>query len=149
RAALYLIPAGMVPGIKETQMNSNTHRGTALITGASSGIGAIYADRLAKNGYDLILVARNGERLRSLAKNLTTASGRSIEVIAADLTKAGDVAKIETVLKTDAGITLLVNNAGIGATTPLLDSDVDSMQEMIALNVTALTRLAYAAAPGF
>jgi short-subunit dehydrogenase len=130
-------------------MTTATHKGTALITGASSGIGAVYADRLAKAGSDLILVARNAERLLALAARLTTDSGRSVETIAADLTDTTDVAKIEAVLKTDASITLLVNNAGVGGAAPLLQSDVGKMADMIALNVTALTRLSYAAAPAF
>ena len=130
-------------------MNPNTSRGTALITGASSGIGAVYADRLARAGYDLILVARNGERLRQAAKRITSDSGRSVETIAADLTIAADVARVEKVLKTDASITLLLNNAGVGATGPLLASDIGKMESMIALNVSAPTRLAYAAGAAF
>jgi short-subunit dehydrogenase len=128
---------------------STTTRGTALITGASSGIGAIYADRLAKRGYDLILVARNQSRLDSLAKRLQAETGRSVETIAADLNDRADLAKIATILQTNAGITLLVNNAGVGAAAPLLSSDIEKMDEMIRLNVGALTRLTYAAVPGF
>lgn len=124
-------------------------KGTALITGASFGIGAIYADRLARRGYDLILVARNRPRLNTLARRITDETGRAVEVIAADLGSKSDLAGVETVLRTDAGITMLVNNAGIGATAPLLASDVDKMEEMITLNVNALTRMTYAAAPGF
>jgi len=124
-------------------------RGTALITGASTGIGAVFADRLARRGYDLILVARNRERMDQLARTITDASHRSVEVVAADLNDASDLARIETRLRTDASVTLLVNNAGVGATTPLLASEVDQMDAMIRLNVTALTRLAYAAVPGF
>ncbi|RDZ27313.1 SDR family NAD(P)-dependent oxidoreductase [Lysobacter silvisoli] len=125
------------------------HQGTALITGASSGIGAVYADRLARAGYDLILVARRADRLRDLARELTDLTGRSVETIAADLTRPADLAVVETVLKTDASITMLVNNAGVGATAPLLQSDAAEMDRMIALNVGVLTRLAYAAAPTF
>jgi short-subunit dehydrogenase len=124
-------------------------KGTALVTGASSGIGAVYAHRLAQRGYDLILVARNADRLSQLASRLTTESGRTIETLAADLGNKVELARIEDVLKTDASITLLVNNAGVGGTAPLLSSDVDKMQDMIDLNVTALTRLTYAAVPGF
>jgi short-subunit dehydrogenase len=124
-------------------------KGTALVTGASSGIGAVYAHRLAQRGYDLILVARNADRLSQLASRLTTESGRTIETLAADLGNKAELARIEDVLKTDASITLLVNNAGVGGTAPLLSSDVDKMQDMIDLNVTALTRLTYAAVPGF
>jgi short-subunit dehydrogenase len=110
-------------------------KGTALVTGASSGIGAIYADRLARRGYDLILVARNRERLDGLARRLVAETGRSIEIVAADLSKRGDVSRIESILRDNAGISVLVNNAGVGATAPLLASDVDKMSDMIALNV--------------
>ncbi|KQV31522.1 AraC family transcriptional regulator [Rhizobium sp. Root1203] len=124
-------------------------KGTALITGASSGIGAVYAQRLATRGYDLILVARNAERLSALASRLTEETGRTIETVTADLGDQADLLRVEAVLKTDRSITLLVNNAGVGGTAPLLSSDVDKMQAMIELNVTALTRLTYAAVPGF
>jgi short-subunit dehydrogenase len=125
------------------------HKGTALVTGASSGIGAIYAHRLAQRGYDLILVARNADRLGALATRLTKETGRTIETIAADLNDKSDLARIETVLKTDASITLLVNNAGVGGTAPLLQADADKMQAMIDLNISALTRLTYAVVPAF
>jgi short-subunit dehydrogenase len=130
-------------------MNDTTHKGTALITGASSGIGAVYADRLARRGYDLILVARNRERLDALANRLTSATGRSVEVVPADLGLKADVRRVEDILRTDSSITMLVNNAGIGGAGPLLVSDVDKMEAMIELNVTALTRLSYAIAPVF
>src|SRR5450755_472268 len=105
-------------------MANTQTKGTALITGSSSGIGAVYADRLARRGYDLILVARNHKRLDALASRLSRDSGRSIATIAADLTKAADVARVENALRTDASITMLVNNAGVGATAPLLGSDI-------------------------
>jgi short-subunit dehydrogenase len=124
-------------------------KGTALITGASSGIGAVYADRLARRGYDLILVARNRGKLDQLATRLTNETQRSVEVLPADLNDKGDLARVEATLKNDASITLLVNNAGIGTFAPLLNSDVNKMDEMISLNVNALTRLTYAAVPGF
>lgn len=130
-------------------MTSSANKGTALITGASSGIGAIYADRLARRGYDLILVARNEARLRELATRLTAETGRSIDTMVADLGDAADLARVEAVLRRDPAITLLLNNAGVGATQPLLESDLGKMQTMIDLNVTALMRLTYAAAPGF
>jgi uncharacterized protein len=132
----------------ENIMTGQNH-GTALVTGASTGMGAIYADRLARRGFDLVLVARNRERLDALAKKLTSETGRSMEVVAADLGSKEGVARIEALLKTDAGITMLVNNAGVGATAPLLSADIDAMEKLIALNVTALTRLTYAAVPGF
>lgn len=129
-------------------MNTNS-KGTAFITGASSGIGAIYADRLARRGFDLILVARNRERLNDLANRLADETGRAIEVVPADLGKKEDLKRIEALLQSDASITVLINNAGVGATAPLLASDVDKMEDMITLNVSALARLTYAAAPGF
>ena len=128
---------------------STTTKGTALITGASAGIGAIYADRLAKRGYDLILVARNKTRLAVLAQRLKSATGRSVETVAADLNDKADLARVEALLRANPRITLLVNNAGVAATAPLLDADVEKMDEMIRLNVGALTRLTYAAVPGF
>ncbi|MFX1737213.1 SDR family oxidoreductase [Paraburkholderia sp. A1RI_3L] len=128
---------------------TQAHQGTALVTGASSGIGAIYADRLARRGYDLVLVARNRERLVTLADRITTETRRNVEVIEADLGDRAALATVEAKLKEDASIGLLVNNAGIGTHTPLLESNVERMTDMIELNVTALTRLAYAAVPGF
>lgn len=124
-------------------------KGTALVTGSSSGIGAVYADRLAKRGYDLILVARNESRLKELASRLSKETGRSITTLAADLNDKSALAKVEAVLKDDPTITMLVNNAGVGSVVPLLQANVDKMEEMIDLNVTALTRLTYAAAPAF
>ena len=133
----------------ETDMKSIEAKGTALITGASTGIGAVYADRLAKRGHDLILVARNKERLASLARRLANDTNRKVETVEADLTSPADLQRVEDILRTNAGISLLVNNAGVGATGPLVASDVDKMDNMIRLNVTALTRLTYAAVPGF
>jgi uncharacterized protein len=130
-------------------MTTRTHQGTALITGASSGIGAVYADRLARDGYDLILVARSAGKLRNRAQALTNRWGRSVETIAADLTRPADLARVADVLKTDASITMLVNNAGVGATAPLLDSNLGEMNRLITLNVNALTHLAHAAATAF
>jgi uncharacterized protein len=124
-------------------------KGTALVTGASGGIGALYADRLARRGYDLVLVARNRQRLEKLAQRITATTQRSVEVIGADLNDKADLARVEANLRADSRITMLVNNAGVGATTPLLQSDVDRMDQLIGLNVLALTRLTYAAVPGF
>jgi len=124
-------------------------KGTALITGASTGIGAVYAERLARRGYDLVLVARNKERLEALAERLVRETGRRVEVLAADLTATADLRRVEERLRTDERITLLLNNAGLGATATLLDSDPDQIDTMIQLNVVALTRLTRAVAPGF
>ena len=121
----------------------------ALITGASTGIGAVYADRLANRGYDLVLVARNQTRLSNVASRLGAETGVSVETLAADLNDKADLARVEARLRDDASINMLVNNAGVGSVAPLLKADVDKMDAMIALNITALTRLSYAAAPAF
>ena len=120
-----------------------------LITGASTGIGALYADRFAWRGHDLILVARNAERLAAVARRIITATGRKVETVKADLTAPADLRRIEDMLRSNARISVLVNNAGIGAADPLVASDADKMEDMIRLNVTALTRLTYAVAPAF
>lgn len=124
-------------------------KGTALVTGASSGIGAIYADRLARRGYDVILVARSADKLNALAASLAAETGRLVRALPADLNDRAGLAAVEEVLRNDKTLSLLVNNAGFGAVAPLLDAEIGKMEEMIALNVTALTRLTYAAAPGF
>jgi short-subunit dehydrogenase len=134
---------------KETDMSTHSNKGTALITGASTGIGAVYADRLAKRGYDLILVARSQDKLTEVAQKIQTATNRKVETIQADLTLPADVQRIADRLASDASITALVNNAGIAAANKLLDSDPNYLDQMIQLNVTALTRLALAAGPGF
>jgi short-subunit dehydrogenase len=130
-------------------MSNSSSQGTALITGASSGIGAVYADRLAKRGYDLVLVARNADRLNTVADRLRAETGRRITVLPADLNDKASLAKVEAVLRQDASITMLVNNAGVGSVASILQADVDTMEAMIDVNITALTRLTYAAAPGF
>ena len=128
-------------------MNTSPRK-AALITGASSGIGAVYADRLARRGYDLILVARDAARLTTVAE-ATTRHGVAVETIRADLTKAADLRRVEERLRTDGAITMLVNNAGIGAAPGLADADVNALEQMIQVNVTAPTRLAAAAASAF
>ncbi|PLR37858.1 SDR family oxidoreductase [Chimaeribacter californicus] len=124
-------------------------KGTAVVTGASTGMGAIYAAKLAKMGYDLIIIARNHNRLNQMAGHITTDTGRNVEVVVADLGDPHALAGLEAKLRDDLSITLLVNNAGIGTHTSLVESNVDKMTAMINLNITALTRLTYAVVPGF
>lgn len=124
-------------------------KGTAVVTGASSGIGAVYADRLAARGHDLILVARNRDRLDAQAQKIRDAHGVGVQVVTADLTDSADVRRVEDMLKTDPSVTILVNNAGFGGAGELLQSDVERMEQMIAVNVTAVMRLSYAIAPAF
>lgn len=119
---------------------------TALITGASSGIGAVYAQRLAARGYDLVLVARRAERLADLATQLQQAHSVSVRTIAADLSADAGMASIETVLR-DEEINLLVNNAGMGPISSTADLSDEAAAQTLALNVTALMRLTRAALP--
>jgi short-subunit dehydrogenase len=130
-------------------MSTPSKLGAALITGASTGIGSVYAHRLAQRGYDLILVARDQQRLTDLANDITAKTGRKAETLAADLTVKADLKRVEERLRSDNNVTALINNAGFGAVATLIDSDVDDMDNMIQLNVTALTRLTSAALPGF
>jgi short-subunit dehydrogenase len=123
--------------------------GTALVTGASAGIGAVYADRLAKRGYDLVLVARDAGRLEELAGRLRAETGRTIEVLRADLTVRADVAAVEARLGAEPAVTMLVNNAGMALKGGLFDADVASVEAVVALNVTAATLLAVAAGRAF
>lgn len=122
---------------------------TALVTGASAGIGAVYADRLAKRGHDLILVARDKTRLDAVAERVRRETGRHVEVLVADLSRKADLTKIEHRLREDASIGLLVNNAGTAAPSKTLGADIDRLEAMVQLNVIATLRLAHAAVEGF
>lgn len=128
---------------------TTTTNGLALVTGASSGIGAVYADRLAKRGYDLVLTARDGARLDALAERLRRETGRGVEVLRADLTDRADLATVESRLSDDAGITMLVNNAGMSLTGDVLSAPTADVETLLALNVTAPTLLAAAAGRAF
>ncbi|TAJ72606.1 MAG: SDR family oxidoreductase [Phenylobacterium sp.] len=130
-------------------MNDRTSQGAALITGASSGIGAVYADRLARRGYDLVLAARDEGRLQALATKLRAETGVKVEVARADLTVRDDVRRLEARLRDDTDLTLLINNAGAALFEPFAVAEADSLENLIQLNVTAVTRLANAAAAGF
>jgi short-subunit dehydrogenase len=122
-------------------------KSTFLITGASDGIGAIYADRLARRGHDLILVARRADKLAALAQRLTTQTGVAVEIISADLSNAEHLARVEDRLRTDDRITGLVNNAGIAGETTLVEAEPSFLTGMINLNILAVTRLTAAIAP--
>jgi len=120
-----------------------------LVTGSSTGIGAVYADRFARRGHDLVLVARNAARLATLAERLRAETGVTVEVVPADLTDARDLARIEQRLREDARIGVLVNNAGTTIPSGFLSQGSEDLSRLIALNVTAVTRLASAAASRF
>ena len=121
----------------------------AVVTGASSGIGAVYADRLAARGHDLVLVARRIERLCKLADALSAAHGVEVRPVEADLTDVVALTRVEDLLRSDERVALLVNNAGNGklsGTAAMSDADTAGT---IALNVVAPTRLARAVLPAF
>lgn len=122
-------------------------RPTVLITGASTGIGAVYAARFAQRGHDLVLVARDQARLDALAARLRDEHKVSIEIIPADLTQLDDLTRVETRLRDDARIGILVNNAGAALSGRFIDQSTDSVAQLVALNTTALVRLASAIAP--
>ena len=128
-------------------MTSTNSKGPAVITGASGGIGAVYADRFARRGYDLLLIARDGKRLGDVAKRVSEQYGVQAEALVADLTDKAALLKLEAQLQANRNISILVNNAGFGGTKSLVDSSVDELENMIFLNVTTLTRLTAAVLP--
>lgn len=121
----------------------------ALVTGASAGLGAQYAEQLAKAGHDLVLVARGADRLQALADTLRNSFGRHCEVLPADLSSPEGLALVERrVASDDEPIDMLVNNAGFGTEGEFLASAIDEEQRMLDVNVTAVMRLCHAALPG-
>ncbi|MEA9588361.1 SDR family oxidoreductase [Xanthomonas sp. WHRI 10064A] len=123
-----------------------TTRPTVLITGASSGIGAVYAQRFAQRGHALVLVARDKQRLEALAAHLRDAHGVTVDVLQADLTSHSELEAVEARLRDDSQIEILINNAGIAQSGGFLDQDAASIERLVALNTTAPTRLAAAVA---
>ncbi|UZE31373.1 SDR family NAD(P)-dependent oxidoreductase [Pseudomonas asplenii] len=124
-----------------------TLKPTVLITGASTGIGAVYADRFAKRGHNLVLVARDKLRLDALAERLRTETGVNVEVLQADLTDASALARIEARVRDDATIGILVNNAGMNGSGSFIEQTPDVVSQIINLNITALARLSNAITP--
>jgi short-subunit dehydrogenase len=122
---------------------------TVLVTGASTGLGAIYADRFARRGHDLVLVARDQARLESLAGRLRAEAGVDVDIIVADLVRLEDLARVEARVRDDAKIGVLINNAGRSLPGGFLDQTPDDMSRLIDINVTALARLSNAAAHRF
>lgn len=130
-------------------MSTSNTRPIAVVTGASSGIGAVYADRLAGRGHDLVLVARRQDRLAALARRLEADHGAAVETVVADLTRDDDLVRVERVLAENPRVAVLVNNAGNGRVGASVDISAADTDATIALNVTALTRLSRAVLPGF
>ncbi len=123
--------------------------GTAIVTGASAGIGKVYADRLAARGYDLLLVARRADLLETLAQSLRDTHGIAVQTAAADLSVAAELEQLATEIEADEKISLLVNNAGTSTLAPVADTKLGAIEAMNAVNLTALVRLTAAVLPGF
>jgi len=122
---------------------------TVLITGASTGIGATYADRFARRGHNLVLVARDKGRLDALATRLRSEARVEVDVVQADLTVTADLERVEARLRTDDRIGILINNAGAATESTFANPDVEAFDRLIRLNVTSLTRLSAAVIPRF
>lgn len=122
---------------------------TILVTGASAGIGAAYAERFAQRGHDLVLVARDQARLEAHAARLRTEHRVAVDVLPADLTNPADLAAVEARLRDDTRIGILINNAGAAQSGGMLQQSAQSIERLVALNTTAPTRLAAAVAPRF
>ena len=130
------------------KLPNSRSRPLALVTGASSGIGAAYAERLARDGYDLILVARRRQRLEVLAERLRHETDTTAEPVAADLTDAGALSQLESRVADDARLALVVNNAGFGGYRPFVAVELAVIDELIGVHVRAVARLTRAALPG-
>jgi uncharacterized protein len=135
-----------IESIRE-KSNAMTTIPSVLITGASTGIGAAYAERFARRGHDLVLVARDTARMEALAARLRQENGVAIDIIQADLTQPAELATVETRLRDDARIGILVNNAGTAIGGSFIEQSTDDVARLVALNTTALLRLASAIAP--
>ncbi|MFM2120169.1 MAG: hypothetical protein RL722_1637 [Pseudomonadota bacterium] len=120
---------------------------TVLVTGASSGIGAVYAKRFARRGHDLVLVARDRQRLDVLAARLRETHQVAVDVLQADLTQPGDLAAVEQRLREDTGIGTLINNAGMALAGGFVQQGAQAIEQLVSLNALAPTRLAAAIAP--
>ena len=130
-------------------MTTTSSKDTVLITGASTGIGAVYAERFAKRGHNLVLVARDFQRLETLAGRLWEQYGVNVAIETADLTNRSELERIEQLIGSDAHIGVLVNNAGMAVSKPIIGATPDDFQKVVDLNVTAVTRLGIAAANAF
>jgi uncharacterized protein len=130
-------------------MNKNKEMGTAVITGASSGLGEVFADRLAKRGYNLKLVARRKDRLDAIADKLQSKYGVKVTNLIADLGSATDLENVVNNLKADKSITLLINNAGTATLSSITTTSVAQQKAMVDVNITALMLLSNAVLPHF
>ena len=145
----YLLQRRYAVQISSERVSTMSTKDTVLITGASAGIGAVYADRFAKRGHNLILVARDFQRLETLGNRLWEKHEVNVAIEAADLTSRSELERIELLFANDPKIGVLVNNAGMAVAKPIIGSTPDDFQKMVDLNVTAATRLGIAAANAF
>jgi uncharacterized protein len=132
-------------------MHANTRTRSArraLVTGASSGIGAAFARRLGAEGYDLVLVARRRDRLHALAQDIESVSSGRVEVIAADLVQGHDLQRVQDQVAGDGALEILVNCAGFGVNSRFQQTDLAVLEAMVRLHVVAPLRLTHAALPG-
>ena len=125
----------------------NDVRPLAVVTGASAGIGKVFCERLAAGGHDLLLVARDGNRLQALKQELEQQYGVGVEVFPADLTNDTDVSLLAETLARSPNLALLVNNAGFGTRDPLVDASPARQEAMLQLHTMAPMRLTQAALP--
>lgn len=137
----------MIIGINRAESNPMAALPSVLVTGASTGIGATYADRFARRGHDLVLVARDRKRMEALADRLRQETGVAVDIIQADLTQAADLAVVEARLRDDARIGTLINNAGTALGGSFIEQSTDDVTRLTNLNSTALLRLTSAVAP--
>ena len=129
-------------------MAGTNERPVALVTGASSGLGAAFAERLAREGYDLIVAARRGERLEDLRERLEKNEGIKVDVMVADLANSSDLRLVEERAANESRLELLVNNAGFAGYMPVIELGPDRAEELIKLQVLAVVRLTHAALSG-
>src|SRR3954471_9880264 len=134
---------------ERSMSEGSTKKPAVLVTGASTGIGAVYADRFAKRGHDLVLVARDRAKLETLAQRLRRETGVNVDILQADLTDPAQLGKVETLLRDDDRIGILVNNAGASLPGTFIDQTTEATANLIGLNTVAVTRLAGAVAPRF
>ena len=130
-------------------MTNNNKKGTAVVTGASSGLGEVLAERLAARGYNLKLVARRKEKLDVLADKLQSKYGITVTNLVADLGSATDLEKVVNDLRSDTNITMLINNAGTATLAVSTETSVAKQKEMVDVNITALMLLSNAILPQF
>ncbi|MCP9626542.1 SDR family oxidoreductase [Rhodopseudomonas palustris] len=127
----------------------SAHRPLAVVTGASSGIGMVYAERLAERGYNLLLVARRKERLEELRNKIRAKTNADVEILAADLGSPEGLAGVASLLGQRSDVDLLVNNAGLGALGASSQVPAEALRNLVEINVQALTSLSHAVLPGF